>query len=131
MSEREIHRDEIGDAPGPDRGALRGFLFLAGSPLAFLFALSLRYVLTDPACAGAGGRIALELTTLIGLAAAVLAVHHGWKRISGRGLVPISEAAEDGIPFVATFGLLIGLLFLVASTALWLPSLFLSPCGAR
>ena len=124
----EIRREEIGDAP-PVRGSILGaFALMMGGPFAFLTALNVRYALVGPACEIGAARVALELSTLIGLVAAAAAVWLGLRRLS----IGSPEDLVDQLDqprFIAAFGLLAGSLSLLAALALWLPSLFLSPCG--
>lgn len=124
----EVKREEIGDAP-PIRGPiLSAFALMIGGPAAFLTALGVRYSLVGPACEITAARVALELSTLIGLAAAGAAVWLGLKRLSIGSPEDLIDQ-HDQPRFIAAFGLLAGALSLLAGLALWLPSLFLSPCG--
>lgn len=124
----EVERSEIGDAPPVRRRQLLGLLLLAGAPAAFFVALNIRYSLAGLSCTSAGARVALELGTLVGLLGAAGAAYVGWTWMSGN-YDSIEHTAQEQRRFLGACGLMSGALFLLSSLALWLPSLFASPCG--
>jgi predicted transporter len=124
----DIQREHIGDARPIRRSSLVALMLMAGAPLAFLTAQVLRYALTGPACEIGAVRLALELATLVGVAGAAAVAWYGW-RVTGTR-VDADAIGRDAQPrFMGNLALMLGALFLLAGAALWLPSLFLSPCG--
>jgi hypothetical protein len=124
----ESLREKIGDKPPIRRSILGAAALFLGAPTAFLAALGVRYVLVRPACGNGGMRTLLEVATLIVLLGATWVLWRSWQ-VMGRRAREVQDDPGDQPRFVATSALLLGGFCLLSGIALWLPSLFLSPCG--
>lgn len=116
------------DRAPPTRASARphplvlGFAVLGG-PAAWGAHLSLSYYLVPRACAG-GTALVLHLVTLATAAVAVAAVV-----VAGRLRADADADGRDApLRALATIGVLLGLLFLVATLVEGIPALVVGPC---
>jgi hypothetical protein len=98
-------------------------------PLAALLQLQVAYMSVPHACRH--GTTALHVESALALLVGSSGVLAGWRvrRAAGGGWDAKDADPAARTRFLATVGMLLGVLFVLVSVAMWLPILFLDPCA--